>query len=468
MTSPTNNVIKIFQFWNTKKVPGEVERMMRSWRNHPNYRLQLYSYPKAKAFIKRNFDEQVFDAFCQCRLPAMQADFFRYCALYQYGGMYVDADIKLGDGKFDDLNELIQSSENGLIMTREKAIANDVIFIRKPKSPLIKYVIEKVISNIENKVANNVWQVTGPGIMSTLYKDGSPKEKALFEPHRVESYKIIRNIVEFKWNLNYKEGDGHWTSAQESQSIFKYQHTKTKPKVFCIGFNKTGTSSLHAYFQHHKLKSMHNLIWQEATHYLGPKRLETFLRQFDAYSDGEMANIERVYELYPDAFYILNVRELDSWVKSRIKWLHRAYPNQVNGPMGQDYRALGDKAISTWVTRRNSYHQYVIDYFKKYNGNLLIVNICSDQDWVAKCDKFLGLTTGKEVDFHSNKQVYKQMSEEKKTFLDKHFVAAIEELKVICDAKEISQEKVLNSIEPLSDPYPIRVNLKHLVRKRFK
>lgn len=467
MTLATEKPTKIFQYWDKPKPPGDVARMMRSWKNHGIYRRFLFTYAKAKTFIKNHFDKRTLDAFKQCRLPAMQADFFRYCALYVHGGIYIDADIKLAEGKFDKFHKLIASCNHGLVMPRRRAIANDFIFIRNPGNLLIKKVLEQAIINIEQRQSNNVWKVTGPGIMTELYREKEQNEE-LFKDLNIVEYDITREFLEFKWNLRYKKGDGHWTNAQQEHSIYQFVKRKPEEKIFCVGFNKTGTSSLHAYFKYHGMKSLHNLIWQEATHYLGPKRLETFLQQYDAYSDGEMANIERVYELYPDAYYILNVRELDAWIKSRIKWIHRDYPKQVTGPMAQDYRNLQDKAVATWIKRRNSYHQYIIDFFQKHSGNLLVVNVCTDQEWVTKCDEFTGLQTSHDVEFHSNKQVLTEMTSEKKVYLNNLFQSSLESAKNICATSSYPTEEVVTPhVEKDSNPYALRVNLKHLVRTRF-
>lgn len=468
MISATDKVIKIFQYWNTKEVPKEVAKVMKSWKNHPNYRLQLYDFNRAKRFIKNNFSSKIFAAFKQCKLPAMQADFFRYCALYHFGGLYVDADIGLRDGKFESLKKLLQSCENGLIMTREKAIANDVIFVRHAKSPLIKNVLDIAVSNIENRSSNNVWQVTGPGIMTKLYHNRVKDKFKLFEVFEIKSFKIIREIVNFKWDLKYKNGEGHWTEAQKTKSIFKNSKAKTtlNNKIFCIGFNKTGTSSLHSYFQANGLKSLHNLIWQEASHYLGPKRFKTFIRQHDCYSDGEMANIERLYEAYPNAKFILNVRNIESWLKSRIKWLHRNYPKAVKGPMGIDYKRSKETIIETWIKRRELYHRHVLDFFKDKPNQLKILNVCDDPNWAEELSQYLNIEH-LDKDYHSNKQDYAEMPKAKKEYLETQF----NKIKTALKSLNIKPSTEVTCDIDLSSPssvYDIRVDHKVLVRKRFK
>lgn len=210
-------VIKMFQYWDKTEPPHEVQRMMRSWQNHHKFRLFLYDYKKAKRFIKNNLPEEQFDAFIQCGVPAMQADFFRYCALYKHGGIYIDADIKMREGKFHLLKELLDEADRGLVMTREKAVANDFLFIRKSGDPLIWEVITKATKNIKERISNNVWEVTGPGIMTEMYK---AEGEDYFKDFSFVSFKQMREIIEFKWNLNYKKGDGHWTNVQETKSIF--------------------------------------------------------------------------------------------------------------------------------------------------------------------------------------------------------------------------------------------------------
>ena len=218
MTSPTkDNPIKLFQFWDNPEPPNEVLKVMRTWKNHKGIRVHLFDEKKARQFIKRKLGEKVVKAFNTCAIPAMKADFFRYCALYVQGGIYVDADISLRKEMIKEFRELLADCNDGIIMTREKAVANDFIFIKEANHPLIKKTLDKAIQNINDKKSNNVWEVTGPGIMTEFFIKAN---KELFDNFRMTSFKEIREIVEFKWKMSYKKGDGHWTNAQEKKSIF--------------------------------------------------------------------------------------------------------------------------------------------------------------------------------------------------------------------------------------------------------
>ncbi len=114
----------------------------------------------------------------------MQADFFKYCALYQEGGAYVDADTLNGGG----LYALIAPHSRGVLMNRQKRIANDFLFIRLPRDRLYAVTIDQAILNIENEISQNVWAVTGPGIMTAFHNATEILE--LFEGIHIEDVRV--------------------------------------------------------------------------------------------------------------------------------------------------------------------------------------------------------------------------------------------------------------------------------------
>ncbi|MEM6762405.1 MAG: sulfotransferase [Pseudomonadota bacterium] len=104
-------------------------------------------------------------------------------------------------------------------------------------------------------------------------------------------------------------------------------------KVIQIGFNKCGTRSMFQFFRRNKLKSMHwndgvvggamrrNLVTgrrpfeghEEFVFYsdvMGPRRSPIFEGQFF---------YKQCYEAYPGSLFILNTRNEDNWIKSRMR-----------------------------------------------------------------------------------------------------------------------------------------------------
>ena len=171
-----------------------------------------------------------------------------------------------------------------------------------------------------------------------------------------------------------------------------------RTKVFCVGFNKTGTTTLHrilgdqlSYHSAHKPRWTDWSITKNRSH----------LDPFDAFSDGGCASVRNLDELYPDALFILNTRPLKHWILSRHKAVERSR-RAVRWALTK-YVPLGfvawiinrwvldnrERAVIRWIRIRNSYHQHVIRYFRDREGKLLVLNIEED-DFAPRLARFLG------------------------------------------------------------------------------
>lgn len=182
-------------------------------------------------------------------------------------------------------------------------------------------------------------------------------------------------------------------------------------KIFCIGFNKTGTLSLHNFFESLGFKSTHDPFWWYFN------KISDF-DKFDAYSDG----YERYKgtALFPDleflessfdCKFILNTRQLDKWLLSRFRHNHPDYL------IGHASNKFDDKLFLRWVNDRNYWHQKVYDYFKD-KDNLLIVNIDDDENMGYKICDFLGVE--RKHFPHTHKTVRTFGQEQIQNFLDKY------------------------------------------------
>ena len=193
-------------------------------------------------------------------------------------------------------------------------------------------------------------------------------------------------------------------------------------KVFCIGFNKCGTSSLHELFIAHGLKSVHNSSWWYW------KDISNF-RQYDCFTDGYerytseliFPDLKNLENMFPDAKFILQTRSLNKWLISRLKHGVSQKTNQRSGapPLGSTrhiytnglkHRKLNNQTIMRWILDRNYWYDYVYNYFKNKN-NLLIIDIC-DPDIVIKVGKFLEKTV--------NVKTLKTINKTTNTRINKH------------------------------------------------
>jgi Sulfotransferase domain len=103
-----------------------------------------------------------------------------------------------------------------------------------------------------------------------------------------------------------------------------------RPRVFCIGLNKTGTSSFHEAMEILGLRSLH---WGgppvrravELSLAEGRALLSRLDPAFDAFCDVEplTKNFDVVDRQYPASRFVLTVRPVDEWIDSRRRHVDR-------------------------------------------------------------------------------------------------------------------------------------------------
>lgn len=207
----------LFQFWDKIDPPAEVLDLMNSWAAEANFAYRRFDAASADSYIGANFGRRAQAAYRACAVPAMQADFFRYCALLNEGGVYLDADTNNGGG----LGAFILGAERGMLMNRQTRIANDFLFVRRAGDPLFEKVLHQAIENIEKRISNNVWIVTGPGIMTAMHED--PTRRPWFDGFDIRPVQEVKTVVLFRNDLEYKKSADDWRSNLEkgAPSIFK-------------------------------------------------------------------------------------------------------------------------------------------------------------------------------------------------------------------------------------------------------
>lgn len=209
--------IPLFQFWHDATPPEEVSELMKTWEEDPDFAYRRFDHATAEAYLVENFGEEVVSAYRQCGVPAMQADYFRYCVVLREGGVYVDADTYNGGG----LGPLCRSVERGIMMQRGPKITNDFFFFKEPGAPILDHAVKQATHNIEQRISNNVHRVTGPSIFIRLWKSEDEDAQQLFEGIDIISNKELRKIVRPQWKMDYKEQDSDWRNAKKQNiSIF--------------------------------------------------------------------------------------------------------------------------------------------------------------------------------------------------------------------------------------------------------
>lgn len=169
-------------------------------------------------------------------------------------------------------------------------------------------------------------------------------------------------------------------------------------KIFQIGFNKCGTASLYEVFKNHTSTKLNAIHWDDGR--LGQTIYENYLNDnpilkgyenFDYYGDMQhkIYKDNKPYAMilpyismfilldqqYSGSKFILNTRDINNWLRSRINWL----PGRDNDFYMRAYGIKNQKSLMALYTKLwHQHHNIVKDYFYNRPKDLLIFDIEKD------------------------------------------------------------------------------------------
>lgn len=180
----------IIQTWKSNSIPTRYVKLIESIKtNNPDYNYLFFTDNDIETFLRMNYPEY-YQTYLSLPIKIQKIDFFRYVAVYHYGGFYMDLDMSCLNS-FDELlkyncifpvDEFI--SEYMCKMPRYKNICDkgqyfllgQYAFAAAPKHPFIKSIIDIIHTNIgryvKNVMYNNddyVYKTTGPDFVSNVY-----------------------------------------------------------------------------------------------------------------------------------------------------------------------------------------------------------------------------------------------------------------------------------------------------------
>jgi len=127
--------------------------------------------------------------------------------------------------------------------------------------------------------------------------------------------------------------------------------------------------------------SLHNTQWRDT------KRTWVFLK-YQCFTDGAPDDFRVLDRRFKNSKFILNTRDLDEWLDSRLEHIRLASEN--NKPITSEYWDRTDFAVKQWIATRNKYHLEVLDYFRNRPNDLLVINYIREPDPGQTITDFLG------------------------------------------------------------------------------
>jgi hypothetical protein len=162
-------------------------------------------------------------------------------------------------------------------------------------------------------------------------------------------------------------------------------------KIFQIGFNRCGTLSLKKFFTSNGVKSVHwrtqdgKNVCLSAMENLNNNRKMFDGMDYTFYSDLEFVSSDKIVylyenfktmdEQYPDSKFILNTRDIDSWVNSRLNHQGPRLKSPYIDRCMNYYKCSQKEVVKVW---KDHYHQHVknvFEYFRDMSEKLLHFNL---------------------------------------------------------------------------------------------
>jgi len=190
---------RIIQVWKTwsEKSPQMFSSYIESIKTvNPGYEYIFFKDNQINQFLEQNYPDY-YDTFLKLPLNIQKVDFFRYIAIYHYGGFYFDLDVKA----LQPLDNLLDNNcvfPVDEIITKEmckterfkKFCDKDINFLlgqyafgAAPGDPFIKLVIDKIHSNINAYIHyfipnsdDYVYKTTGPDFITNIYSTYKNKD----------------------------------------------------------------------------------------------------------------------------------------------------------------------------------------------------------------------------------------------------------------------------------------------------
>jgi hypothetical protein len=185
----------------------------------------------------------------------------------------------------------------------------------------------------------------------------------------------------------------HSTTNPAGPSGGRRLRVRLSQKVFFIGFNKCATRSFHRFFHECGVRSYHAADKSDVDDAVvknliqGKKALDT-VDQYDVYLDTEAIrlNFRALDHDYPGSKFILNVRDINQWLLSRLNHADGTYVQYMN-----DYHGVNrtwQEWVAIWRREFLEHDQAVSNYFRGRDDQFLRFDVGTNS--LADLVEFIG------------------------------------------------------------------------------
>lgn len=231
--------LPIVQYWDRPAVPSDVAELFATVDEHNAGRPHLvFDASSAQSLIAERLGRREVAAFDACAVAAMQADYFRYCAVYALGGIWLDADCRC----LADVGSLLRPGRGMFVEGAGGRVNNWALIFGVKRHPVLRLAIDVATTNIEHRLFDKIRLVTGPGILTALIGiahqgTSQPLFESIREWSAADDPERRGQVEAYRESLRTAIGDG--TSVVEA-----FETVEVAPASLMEGLVRHGSSHL--------------------------------------------------------------------------------------------------------------------------------------------------------------------------------------------------------------------------------
>lgn len=222
----------VFYTFESNNLTNEVKNIIEHNKKiSSNYKFNFYEKKDRELFILNNFDLETYNAY-KCINPNLgvcQADFWRHCVLYVFGGVYLDIKTKM----LLNLDNIIQRKDQFILDfpkdIYEKPSYDQGVLMCVPKHPYNYFMIKRMVEEIKlrrfPKISNKsmatpikqiILRFSGPIKLGEIISEFCQRNKPIHRCINIKSffyydYNAIMNLYLHNKMLHY---------SSEEQSLY--------------------------------------------------------------------------------------------------------------------------------------------------------------------------------------------------------------------------------------------------------
>ena len=227
----------IYQTWSSKTLPPKMAACVNRLKQaNPEFEHRLFDDADCRDFIQTHFEPDVLEAYDTLLPGAFKADLWRYCILYDKGGVYVDIKFQCEPGfSFDNI---LSKGENLYIREYNHKgtglyphILYTGVIATKPKNPVFNKCIRQIVENCKNRYYGAEHTApTGPYLFASK-SDPREIESAEYAYYEENGVGFIRHIdkktvimshyPEYRAEQKKENSSPYWKEAWINREIYR-------------------------------------------------------------------------------------------------------------------------------------------------------------------------------------------------------------------------------------------------------